>query len=109
MMTSPPSANPISPGQCKAARVLANVDLMAVAAEAGLSPRAIETFEGEGEKLDASQLHGLRQALEALGIQFLSETACSGPGVRLRFSADQARRIEAWEGEGGTPGDDDVR
>ena len=59
-----------------------------------------------------SRLDALKDALESLGAVFIADDeaagAGTGVGVRLKFSAEKARRIDTWEGEGGPAYEDDV-
>ncbi|TIO11077.1 XRE family transcriptional regulator [Mesorhizobium sp.] len=98
----------ISPQQCRAARILIQVDRPLLAAASGVSAQAILSFERSGRSLPDAEMLALRQALEGLGAEFIREDAMGGAGVRLRFDADQSRKISDWEAEGGRVGDDDV-
>lgn len=98
----------ISPQQCRAARILTHVDRPLLAATSGVSPEAILSFERTGRNLSNADMLAVRRALEGLGAEFIPEDAVGGAGVRLRFDADQSRRISDWEAEGGAAGDDDV-
>jgi hypothetical protein len=51
-----------------------------------------------------SRIEGI---LEALGVVFIPENG-GGVGVRLKFSASDAKRIGILEGEGGMVASDDV-
>ncbi|MBN9064812.1 MAG: hypothetical protein BGP06_13500 [Rhizobiales bacterium 65-9] len=95
--------------QIGAARVLAGLDVNALAASADVPPdqlRRIETFAGP-PTANHAMVGALCEALEKLGVEFIPEGR-SGAGVRLRFNRQQTRQIAGWENEGGAAADDDI-
>ncbi len=97
----------LTPGQCRAARALAEVDIGTLANKASVPAANIVDFEKMRLQLDPHLLSTLRRALEDLGAVFISEDSM-GVGVRLKFSRRGARRIGIWESEGGSVAEDDV-
>lgn len=98
----------ISPRQCRAARALAGIGCAELAEASGLPLSRLETFERGQADLSESDGRQLRTGLEKLGAVLIAEDEWGGAGVRLKFGAEQARRMGTWEAEGGTPGDDEV-
>lgn len=79
-----------------------------LADQSGISELVIRDFEGKLAEPDAPTSAALRRALEAFGALFLDDDAHGGQGVRLKFSATEAARIDRLENEGGPVGEDDV-
>ena len=99
----------LSSGQCRAARALTDISRAMLAEQSGMDEDLIRDFERKLAELDPAASTGLRRALEHFGAVFLQDDSHGGPGVRLKFSATEAARIERLENEGGPTGDDDVR
>lgn len=97
----------LTPSLVSAARALAKIDREQLAGKAGLNAEALARFEDGLISLDAAALDELRKAIEHFGVEFLSPTE-AGPGLRLKFNEQETGQILGWEGEGGTPGEDDV-
>jgi len=93
--------------QCRAARILAGVDMALLADTSGVATDAIASFEDDGTPPTVG-VEALRHALERLGIEFILEDDTGGAGVRLKFDSAQNRRISAWEAEGGAAAEDDI-
>ncbi len=74
---------PITPAQSRAARGLLDMSQGQLAAASGLSLRTVQHFEGSERQLSPATLEAIERALEAAGVEFLSEDARKGPGVRL--------------------------
>jgi DNA-binding transcriptional regulator YiaG len=73
----------ISPAQCRGARGLLAMSQTALASASGVSLRTLQHFElGQRQPIPAT-LAVVRAALEAAGIEFISENG-GGAGVRLR-------------------------
>jgi hypothetical protein len=98
----------ITPQQCHAARILAQIGLGLLAAESGLSLDAIASFESGLAASDRQTASALQRALERLGIEFVPEEGGRGAGVRLKFDRAGTRQLSGWESEGGQPADNDV-
>jgi transcriptional regulator with XRE-family HTH domain len=94
--------------QCRAARALTDVSRAMLAEQSGISEAAIRDFERKLSEPDMPVLAALRRSLEAMGAAFLSDDSEGGQGVRLKFSAAEAARIDRLENEGGPTGEDDV-
>ncbi|WP_413989811.1 helix-turn-helix domain-containing protein [Labrys okinawensis] len=71
----------ISPAQCRMARAALQLGVRDLAALAKVSPNTISRLE-RGEKLYDSTLEAIRHALEAGGIEFITD---SGGGTGVRF------------------------
>lgn len=101
--------NQLTGRQIAAGRVLLGLAQSQIAAAASVSIAALRRMEaGEDESLDVTaDLEAVRRALEDAGIQFIAESAGGGLGVRLRFTAQSAKRIDILENEGGIVGEDD--
>jgi hypothetical protein len=99
---------PITPDQCRAARILAKINRNALAAGASVDVDAIRAFESEAVMPDTGLAVRLQHALERLGVDFLPEENGCGVGIRLRFDRARTRQISRWESEGGAAADDDV-
>jgi transcriptional regulator with XRE-family HTH domain len=98
----------MDPALCRAARILARVDIAALADESGMDVGAIERFEEGMITLSETDAMRLRRALEGLGVIFIPDNGDGGVGVRLRFSAADSRSISRWEAEGGSAAEDDI-
>lgn len=97
----------ISGAQCRAGRALAELSRDMLAKLAKVDAEAIERFERRLGKPDAATVNAIGAALEAAGIVFIPENG-GGVGVRLKFTASEAKRIATLENEGGNVGLDDV-
>ena len=73
----------------------------------GIDETAIRDFERKLAEPDDATRAKLRHALEAYGAVFLADDSHGGQGVRLKFNAPEAARIERLENEGGPVGEDD--
>jgi hypothetical protein len=98
----------LSGAQCRAARALTDVSRQMLADMSGIPAATIGDFERKLVKPSDPVRAQLRQTLEANGALFLGEDDHGGSGVRLKFSAAEASRIERLENEGGRAGEDDV-
>lgn len=105
-MTNP--SPPITAPQSRAGRALIGWSVAALADATGLSAAEIEEFEAGTEMLDTDCQRAIRAALEGAGVLFLPELGGEGAGVRLKFPRQTVKRIQTWEGEGGTTGEDDI-
>lgn len=96
----------------RAGRALVETSATHTGSVAGLTRGQVRDFERGRIDLTGEQRLALQRALEELGAVFLADDenvgAGSGVGVRLKFSAEKARRIDTWEGEGGPAYEDDV-
>ena len=97
----------ISGAQCRAGRALAELSRDMLAKLAKVDAVTIEHFERKLDKPDAATVDAIGAALEAAGIVFIPENG-GGVGVRLKFTASEAKRIATLENEGGNVGLDDV-
>lgn len=98
----------LSGGQCRAARALTDVSRAMLADMSGIPETVIRDFEQKLHEPDEQVRAKLRLALEAHGALFLADDSHGGQGVRLKFSAAEAARIDRLENEGGPVGEDDV-
>jgi transcriptional regulator with XRE-family HTH domain len=73
----------ITPGQCKAARGLIDMDQALLAKRASVSHNTIIDFETGNRAPGANNIGAIRAALESAGVEFINENG-GGPGVRLR-------------------------
>ena len=101
-------ARRITGAQCRAARALSELSRGGLSRLSGLEEAVIEQFERKLAKPDDAAIAQLRGALETAGIVFIPENG-GGAGVRLKFTASEAKRIATLEGEGGLVGLDDVQ
>ncbi len=99
---------PITAPQSRAGRGLVGWTVADLAEASGFSAAEIERFEAEAEHLPVDCQRAIRSALEANGVLFLPELGGEGIGVRLKFPRQTVKRIQTWEDEGGTPGEDDI-
>lgn len=102
--TSPP----ITAAQSRAGRALVGWSVPALAEATAMPVNQIEQFEAETLDPDAECQRAIRTALEAAGVLFLPEQGGEGVGVRLKFPRLTVKRIQTWEGEGGTTREDDI-
>ena len=98
----------LSAAQCRAARALTDVSRATLAEASGIGETTIRDFEWKIAEPDAGVRAALRRALEGLGALFLADDAHGGQGVRLKFNATEAARIDRLENEGGPTAEDDV-
>ena len=91
----------------RAARALVETSATTTGQYAGLTRAQVRDYERGRIVLTDQQ-----RALEQLGAVFIHDGENpglgEGAGVRLKFTMEKVRRIEAWEGEGGPAYDDDV-
>ncbi|KKB85744.1 hypothetical protein VW29_05450 [Devosia limi DSM 17137] len=99
---------PITAPQSRAGRALVGWSVADLAEASGFAAGEIERFEAEADDLPVECPRAIRAALEANGVLFLPEMGGEGIGVRLKFPRQTVRRIQTWEDEGGTPGEDDI-
>ncbi len=93
----------------RAARALVGTSAAHTAEASGLTRQQLRDFEKGRAALSPDERIALRTALEGLGAVFLADGPKGrGYGVRLKFSRVGKKRVEAWEDEGGRPGDDDA-
>lgn len=97
----------LTPELCHAARALVKADQALLSEKSGVAPNLIKRFENGIETPSQDILNALKSALEELGAVFLPEEA-NGAGVRLKFDREERQEIVGWEGEGGSPADDNV-
>jgi len=97
----------ISGAQCRAGRALAELSREMLAKLSRIDETVIEHFERKLDKPDAAVVAAIAAALEEAGVVFITENG-GGVGVRLKFTASEARRVAALENEGGNVGLDDV-
>lgn len=97
----------ITGAQCRAGRALAELSRDMLAKLSKVDAGVIEHFERNVDKPDAEAVAAIAEALERAGIVFIVENG-GGIGVRLKFTASEAKRIAVLEGEGGNTGLDDV-
>ena len=93
--------------QCRAGRALAELSREMLAKLSRIDETVIEHFERKLDKPDAAAVAAIAAALEEAGVVFITENG-GGVGVRLKFTASEARRVAALENEGGNVGLDDV-
>lgn len=98
----------ITGAQCRAGRALAELSREMLARLAKVDATVIENFERKLDKPDRKAVAAITVALETAGIVFIPENG-GGVGVRLKFTASEAKRIATLENEGGATGLDDVQ
>ena len=98
----------ITGAQCRAGRALAELSREILAKLSGVDAATIEHFERKVDKPQAADVDAIAAALEEAGIVFIDENG-GGVGVRLKFTASEAKRIANLENEGGMVGLDDVQ
>jgi hypothetical protein len=76
----------IFPEQVRAGRGLLNWSARTLAETAQLGLSTVQRFEGGGV-ITTANLAAIRSALEAAGVEFLSDNG-GGPGVRMRKNGD---------------------
>jgi hypothetical protein len=99
---------PITASQSRAGRALVGWSIADLAEASGLPAAEIEAFEGETATPAPDCQRSIRAALETVGVLFLPELGGEGFGVRFKFPRQTVKRLQAWEGEGGTVGEDDI-
>lgn len=97
----------IAGSQCRAARALVEVTREKLSFRSGVDSVVIQDFERMVDKPDEATVKTLQGALEELGAVFIEENG-GGIGVRLKFTAAEARQIARLEGEGGIVANDRV-
>lgn len=97
----------ISGSQCRAARALVEVTRAKLSLRSGVVEDAIHDFERKVDNPNERDIEALQAALEELGAVFIPENG-GGIGVRLKFTAAEARQIARLEGEGGIVANDRV-
>jgi hypothetical protein len=100
--------NMLTSAQCRAARALTDISRATLSEMSGIEEADIRDFERKLAEPAVEMRSRLRQALETHGAIFLADDSHGGQGVRLKFSAAEAARIERLENEGGPTGEDDV-
>lgn len=98
----------LSGPQALAARALIEWPLDRVARQAGVDADVLEQFETLRVDPGEATVAAIRTALETGGAVFIDEGDGQGLGVRLKWSAKDARQLKRMENEGGPVGDDDV-
>ena len=93
----------------RAARALVGTSAADTAEAAGIGRHERRAFGKGGGDLTPDQTQSLRLALERFGAFFIADGA-NRPAHRapLKLSAEQARRVETSENEGGLAAADDV-
>lgn len=96
--------------QIAAARALAGVSQIDIAAAAKISVAVLRRLEASGSVTFPGEedVAAVRAALEKFGVIFLFEEEGSGAGVRLKFTRLDAKQIGRLEDEGGPSREDDV-
>ena len=97
----------IAGSQCRAARALVEVTRAKLSLRSGVNEAVIQDFERKLDRPDDKTIMALQAALEELGAVFIAENG-GGIGVRLKFTAAEARQIARLEGEGGIVANDRV-
>lgn len=98
----------ITGAQCRAGRALAELTREMLAKLSRVDATVIEHFERKLDKPDDGTIKVIADALEGAGVVFIPENG-GGVGVRLKFTASEAKRIATLENEGGAIGLDDVQ
>lgn len=99
---------PVTAPQSRAGRALVGWSVADLAEATAIPAGRIEQFEAETLRPDADCQRAVRTALEGAGVLFLPEQGSAGVGVRLKFPRLTVKRLQTWEGEGGTTGEDDI-
>ncbi|MGE4429992.1 MAG: DNA-binding protein [Sphingobium sp.] len=94
--------------QARAARALVQWPRDHVARLADVAEETLRAFEAGLADLDEDARRRLCLTLESGGAVFLPEDESGGVGVRLKFTAKDARAVNRMENEGGPVGSDDV-
>ena len=76
-------SKPITPGQCRAARALLDMNQPELAKLAGVGLSSVVDFEKSRRDVSLEIVGELKDALEKSGVQFIGKSG-AGPGVRLR-------------------------
>jgi hypothetical protein len=77
----------IDPAQIRAARALLNINQSVLSQWASINVATLKRIEGWPEiRGTADTIRKIQSALEAAGVEFISEEAGKGPGVRLRHA-----------------------
>lgn len=97
----------ITAAQCRAARALIEWSEEQLAKAAAVDLETLRLLEARFRRPDPEAQQRIRAAFEEAGVVFIAENG-GGAGVRLKFARPEVRAINRWEGEGGTPGEDDV-
>lgn len=97
----------ITGSQCRAGRALVEVTCSKLSFRSGVDETIIDHFERKLDKPDDRAIETLQSTLEELGAVFIQENG-GGIGVRLKFTAAEARQIARLEGEGGIVANDRV-
>lgn len=92
---------------CRAARALVELSRDNLARASSVDSKVIENFERRLDTPSPDIVKKLQEALESRGAIFIPEDD-RGVGVRLKFTASEAKRIAMLEGEGGITALDDV-
>jgi len=74
----------MSPSQCRAARGLLKWTQPKLADVSGIGLSTINRYENETRPPRAEAVRKLQSALEGAGVEFLTEGASGGPGVRMK-------------------------
>jgi predicted transcriptional regulator len=75
----------IGPAQIRAARALLNINQSMLSKWASINVATVKRIESSAEiRGTANTIRKIQKALEAAGVEFISEDAGKGPGVRLR-------------------------
>ena len=98
----------ITAPQSRAGRALVGWTLDDLAEATSMPSSRSEQFESEALDPEHDCQRAIRVALEAAGVLFLPEQDSVGIGVRLKFPRLTVKRLQTWEGEGGTTGEDDI-
>ena len=98
----------LSGSQCRAGRALTDVSRAMLADMSGVAEAMIRDFERKLTEPNEQVRTKLRHALETFGAFFMFDDKQGGRGVRLRFNAVEAVRIDRLENEGGPTGEDDI-
>ncbi|MGB3337657.1 MAG: XRE family transcriptional regulator [Devosia sp.] len=99
---------PVTAPQSRAGRALVGWSVAELAEATAMPVDRIEQFEAEALEPDFDCQRAIRTALEAAGVLFLPEQGGAGFGVRLKFPRQTVKRLQTWEGEGGSTGEDDI-
>ena len=76
--------NPITSGQCRAARALLDLTQPQLAALAEIGLSSVVDFERSRRDVSRPIVLGLKVTLENAGVQFIAKNSAGGAGVRLR-------------------------
>lgn len=97
----------LTSSQCRAGRALVEWSQQQLSQAAAIDLQTIADFEKRFRSADETTRRRLRAALEAAGVVFIAENG-GGAGARLKFNREEVWQVNAWEDEGGVPGEDDV-